>query len=86
MAQAWEAVKEETISKCFRKAGILDENCDAVSREHEDQDPFDELDSGGVEIQQLIDQLNMPTETKCSAREYVNGDDDLPTCSEVNCH
>ena len=26
VAQAWKAVKEETISKCFRKAGVLDES------------------------------------------------------------
>ena len=41
VAQAWKAVKEETISKYFRKAGVLDENLSIASREHEDQDPFD---------------------------------------------
>lgn len=26
VAQAWETVKPETVMKCFRKAGVLDEN------------------------------------------------------------
>ena len=68
VAQAWEAVKKETISKCFRKAGILDENFALVSREYEDQDPFGELDSQPTsdELEDLIHQLNMPAETRCS--------------------
>ena len=84
VAQAWEAVKKETISKCFRKGGILDDNFALVSCECEDQDPFRELDSQptGDELEDLIHQLNMPAETRCSVSEYMNGDDDLPTCSE----
>ena len=45
VAQAWEAVKKETISRYFRKASILDTNFTLLSREHEDQDPFEQLDS-----------------------------------------
>ena len=44
VAQAWEEVKQETISKRFRKAGVLGESFSLVSREHEDRDPFDELE------------------------------------------
>ena len=68
VAQAREAVKKETISKCFRKTGILDENFALVSREYEDQDPFGELDSQPTsdELEDLIHQLNMPAETRCS--------------------
>ena len=54
-----------------------------MSREHEDQDPFDELDctqsSDDNNLEDLIHQLNMPTEAMCSVGEYVNGEDDLPT-------
>ena len=74
----------DTISKCFRKAGILNENFSIASRGHEDQDPFDELDSGQStddELEDLIHELNMPAETTCSVMEYVNGDDEVPTCS-----
>lgn len=56
VAQAWEAVKKETICKCFRKAGILDENFALISREHKDQDPVNELDSHSTsdELEDLI--------------------------------
>ena len=43
VAQAWKAVKEETISKCFQKAGVLDQSLSVASCVHEDQDPFHEL-------------------------------------------
>ena len=68
VAQAWEAVKKETISKCFRKAGILDENFALISREYEEHDPFGELNSQPTsdELENLIHQLNMPAETRCS--------------------
>ena len=82
VAQAWEEVKEETILKCFRKAGILMEDFALASREHEDEVPFDELDkpsSSRDELEDLIHQLNIPTQEVCSLAEYVNGDDILPT-------
>ena len=82
VAQAWEEVKKETISKCFRKAGILDESFALVSREHEDQDPFDELDSTDHKLEDLIRQLDTPADATCSVSEYAKGEDDLPTCSE----
>ena len=88
VAQAWEEVKQETVSKCFRKAGVLGESFSIVSREHEDQDPFDELDctesSDDNNLEDLIRQLNMPAEATCSVGEYVNGEDDLSTCSEYD--
>lgn len=92
VAQAWEAVSKDTVSKCFRKAGILDKSFMVATREYEDKDPFDELDSvqcasgdqeqsSHSELEDLIHQLDMPAEIKCSVSEYVNGDNDLSTCA-----
>ena len=38
VAKAWSMVKAETISKCFKKAGILDSSMDMVTRDEEDPD------------------------------------------------
>ena len=70
----------------FPRSGVLDESLNIVSREHEDQDPFDELYSGHFisatdELKDLICQVRMPSEVRCSVNEYINGDY-LPTCSE----
>lgn len=41
VAKAWMLVKPETITKCFRKAGILNRELDIISSELEvDDDPF----------------------------------------------
>ena len=78
VAQAWEAVKKESIS---RKAGI---NFTLLSREHQDQDPFEQFDS--VQSTCMKDDLeahvHQLTEARFSVSEYINGDDDIPTCSE----
>ena len=84
---------KDTISKCFRKAAILDRSLMVATREHEDQDLFDELDSiqstsddqdqsAHSELEDLIHQLGMPAKTRCSVGEYVNGDNELSTCAE----
>ena len=36
VAKVWSMVKAETISKCFKKAGILDSSMDMVTRDEED--------------------------------------------------
>ena len=33
-------------------------------------------------LKDLIHQLYIPAESTCSVGEYMNGEDDLPTCSE----
>lgn len=41
VAKAWEMVKSETISKCFRKAGVLANEMNVVTRGlSEDKKPF----------------------------------------------
>ena len=43
VAQAWGEVKKETISNCFRKAGILKEDFARASCKHEEEDSFAKL-------------------------------------------
>ena len=56
IAQAWNAVKPDTIKKCFRKAGILDESFSVVRRSEAEIDPFDDLDvsADASEMQSLM--------------------------------
>ena len=53
VAQAWKDVKEETIRKCFRSAGILDSSMDVVSCDMGEDDPFADVDSD-TDLQGLI--------------------------------
>ena len=81
VAQAWDAVSPETIRKCFRKAGILDDSFSVVTRPHE-HDPFLDIDSNTSEIdnvESLMEQIQ-PEGGTCSTAEFINGDDDLATC------
>ena len=84
VSMAWSCVKEDTISKCFWKAGILDSSFDVVRCPHtaSDGDPFLEADATFREVQSLIEQT-MPTEG-CSVEEYLKGDDDLPICTDLD--
>ena len=79
--QAWKEVQPLTISKCFKKAGILTEQLD-VSSLGEDIDPFEDLDSQ-INLEGLISRT-MGTTNKCSAEAYINGDHELPTCAEFD--
>ena len=79
VGQAWAKVKAETVSKCFRKAGILDNGMDVVSCDME-EDPF--LDIDEADLQELINDV-MPTDS-CSSQEYVNGDNDIPVCQDMD--
>ena len=58
----------------------MDPSLSVASRLHEDQDPFDEIDSR-TELDDLISQVPIPIEARCSATEYINGEG-LPTCSD----
>ena len=83
VAQAWDAVTPETIRKCFRKAGILDDSFSVVARPYYEHDPFLDLDSTALEIESLMQQIQ-PEEGTCSSTEFVNGDDNIATCFETD--
>ena len=71
VAHAWKDVKEETIRKCFRSAGILDSSMDVVSCDMGEDDPFADVDSD-TDLQGLIADI-IPETERCNAQEYVNG-------------
>ena len=85
--------RNETIQKCFRKAGILSTSLEVVSRFIENEkDPFADLedhnegtnldeDRDAVELQYLMDQLQ--TEDPCSVEEFIQADTELPTCQDI---
>ena len=80
VAMAWSLVKEETVRKCFRNAGILDSDMAVVVRDEED--PFPAADEC-MALQGLIDKT-MSGHEACPLEEYVNGDSDLPVCLDVD--
>ena len=85
VAQAWDTVSPETIRRCFRKAGILDDSFSVPTRPHE-HDPFLDIDLNTPEIENiesLMEQIQ-PEGGICSSTEFINGDDDLVTCFETD--
>ena len=81
IAQAWKEVKAETVCKCFRKAGILDAGMEVVSCDIGDEDPFADIDEND-NLQGMITKV-MPGSERCTAQEYINGDSELATCSDM---
>ena len=76
VAKAWALVEEDTVCKCFRKAGILTSEMDVVSAGlDEDDDPFSECDLQ-QELESLIDKT-MPSDGRCTVKEYLERDNDL---------
>ena len=81
VAKAWREVKSITVQKCFRRAGILDTDLD-VQMLCEDEDPFQDID-----IQAGMSSLiscSMGTLSHCSVDEYIDGDNFLPTCVDID--
>ena len=70
VAQAWEQVKEETIRKCFKKAGVLDDELYVVTcgMDSQDNDPFLDVDAS-TQLQELMVRV-LPSEDMCSLDEY----------------
>ena len=84
VAEAWECVKTETVIKCFKSSGIsVDSSESVIGRMCEDEDPFAEIDNS-EEITTLVTQIGPSVGPTCSAEEYVNGDNDLPFCEEMD--
>ncbi len=80
VAQAWSIVSTQTISKCFRKAGILNSEMDIVSCSMEEDDPFSAVD---VEAD-LTSLIHDVVPNCCSSDEYINGEDSLPVCNDLD--
>ena len=70
--------------KCFRNSGITGSSFSVVSRAYETEDPFDEVEAQ-EELNDLVDQISLgPDTTNCSMEEYINGEDNLPTCQQYD--
>ncbi len=81
VAIAWREVKATTIKKCFRQAGILNTDL-SVQALCDSEDPFQDIDAE-VELNSLISST-MGTLSHCSAEEYIEGDDSLPICVDID--
>ena len=79
VALAWK-VKATTITKCFKKAGILNNNLDVL--EVSSDDPFPDVDET-MSIGSLISTA-MGSLESCSVDQYVNGDDNLQVCVDTD--
>ena len=80
VAQAWSMVTVRTISKCFRRAGILDSEMDIVSCNMEEDDPFLAVN----EEADFVSLMNDVVPISCSSVEYVSGEDDIPVCNDLD--
>ena len=69
VALAWKEVKATTITKCFKKAGILNDNLDVL--EVSSDDPFLDVDQT-LSLGSLISTA-MGSLESCSVDQYVNG-------------
>ena len=70
VAFAWRKIKATTITKCFQKAGILNENAGVL--EVMTEDPFLDADET-LSLGSLLSTA-MGCVDSCSVEEYVNGD------------
>ena len=69
-------MKEETIQKCFQRAGVLDEDLNPLSINDDGVDPFADVDA---QLQDPVAQ-SMPMSESCSIEDYINGENSLSTC------
>lgn len=88
VSQAWKKVSSDIITKCFRRAGVLDQSFNVVRRGIE-EDPFGDLDGSddmeqadSQELRSLADQLHIPEPG--SLVEMASADCDVPICSELD--
>ena len=79
ISKAWMEVKPETVSRCFRRAGILTEQmCVTSVVQLQGPDPFAVMEAE-MELTGLICGV-MGTSEQCSSEVYVSGDNELDTC------
>ena len=57
----------------------LGSSSSVVSRFYEDEDPFDDIEAQ----EELHDQVP-PSDTACPVAEYINGEDDVPICTQYD--
>lgn len=67
-------------TKYFRSVGILNTDLDVITLNEED--PFQNIDED-VEMSSLISRT-MGTLHQCSVEEYVNGDNSLSVCVDMD--
>ena len=84
VALAWKEVKGTTIIKCFKKAGILSDTLDIQESTCicSSEDPFEDVDEA-ASLAPLISAA-MGTQDACSVSDYVNGDSELPVCTDLD--
>ena len=82
VALAWKEFKVTTITKCFKKAGILHDNLDVL--EVSSDNPFLDVDET-VSLGSLISTA-MGSLVSCSIDQYVNSDDNLQVCVDIECN
>lgn len=82
VALAWKEVKESTIIKCFKTAGILNDTFDIQDRICTSEDPFEDIDET-ISLTPLLSAA-MGTIGACSMSEYINGDNELPVCADLD--
>ena len=80
--QSWDAVSAYTIVNCFKHCGVqprTDEVTDSFADLDEKSEDEQEGDSGSQdeELQELVQQF----EPEPNASDYINADEDLPTCA-----
>jgi len=80
---AWSRVKKSTIYKCFKTAGILYKDYDVLApSSHDVWIQFMEADVQ-IELEGLMERE--VTGERCSVEEYIEGDDNLAVCTDLDC-
>ena len=86
VSEAWKNVKETTIKKCFRKAGMLRKDDFSIVRPGiaPDDDPFADIDEqGGTDqLASLIQQVQ--GDDACTALEFILEEEMIPLLTLMN--
>lgn len=74
--QAWDEISQYTIAKCLNKV-VLVPDATSIEGDDVDDDPFE-----GEDILSLDELCIKLGEKSTAAKEFVNADEELPTCTE----